>query len=58
METDVNCDTSFMLDSIHEIGSSIQAKMKWVPKTDPIHLFIDNVRGHGTNEGKDQYGKI
>ena len=58
VETDVNCDTTFMLDSIDEIGSSIREKMKWVPKTDPIHLFIDNAGGHGTNEGKDKYEKI
>jgi hypothetical protein len=57
-EADVNCDTSFMLDTIDEIGSSIRSKMWWVPKTDPIYLFIDNAGGHGTNEGKDKYEKI
>ena len=57
-ETDVNCDTAFMMDTIDEIGSSIRDKMKWVPKTDPIHLFIDNAGGHGTDEGKSKYEEV
>ena len=57
-EKDVNCDTAFMMDSIDEIRSSIQDKMKWVPKADPIHLFIDNAGGHGTNEGKSKYEEV
>ena len=47
-----------MMATIHEIGKSIQSKMDWVPKWNPIHLFIDNAGGHGTNEGKDKYEKI
>jgi hypothetical protein len=58
VETDVNCDTAFMMESIHDIGSSIREKMSWVPRNHPIHLFIDNAGGHGTNEGKDEYEKI
>ena len=57
-ETDVNCDTDFMLESIDEVGSAIRDKMKWVPKTDPIYLFIDNAGGHGTDEGKCKYEEI
>ena len=57
-EVDVNCDTEFMMATIHEIGKSIRNKMKWVPKWNPIHLFIDNTGGHGTNEGKDKYEKM
>ena len=32
--------------------------MHWVPKWNPIHLFMDNAGRHGTNEGKEQYEKI
>ena len=55
VEKDVNCDTSFMMKSIHEIGKSIRDKMDWVPVWEPVHLFLDNAGGHGTNEGKEQY---
>ena len=47
-----------MLETIDKIGTAIRSKMKWVPKTDPIHLFIDNTGGHGTNDGKDKYEAI
>jgi hypothetical protein len=57
-EKDVNCDNTFMLDNIHDIGKSIRDKFHWVPVWEPIHLFIDNAGGHGTNAAKDQYEKI
>ena len=57
-ECDVNCDTTFMLNSIHDIGKSIRDKMDFVPVWEPIHLFIDNAGGHGTNKGKEEYEKI
>ena len=58
VEKDVNCDTSFMMCSIHKIGKSIRVKMDSVPVWEPIHLFIDNAGGHGTNKGKEEYEKI
>ena len=54
----MNCDTTFMMNSIHEIRKSIRDKMDWVPVWEPIHLFIDNAGGHGTNVGKEEYEKI
>ena len=57
-ESDVNCDTKFMLESIGEVGRAIRDKMNFVPEWEPIYLFIDNAGGHGTNEGKSQYEKI
>jgi hypothetical protein len=57
-EKDMNCDTSFMLDNIHEIGQSIRRKMDFVPVWEPIHLFIDNAGSCGTIEGKAKYEKI
>jgi hypothetical protein len=57
-ERDVNCDSSFMLDNIHEIGQAIRSKMDFVPIWEKIHLFIDNAGGHGTIEAKDKYEKI
>jgi hypothetical protein len=57
-ESDVNCDNTFMMDTIHEIGKAIRDKMDHVPVWEPIHLFIDNAGGHGTNKGKEEYEKI
>ena len=50
-----SCDTKFMMDIIHEIGAAIRAKMPHVPYWIPIHLFMDNAGGHGTDVAKDEY---
>jgi hypothetical protein len=55
VEEDITCDSSFMMNSIHEIGSSIRASMFWVPQSVHIILFMDNAGGHGKENIKDQY---
>ena len=54
-EQDCSCDTKFMMDVIHEIGAAICAKKPHVPNWIPIHLFMDNAGGHGTDVAKSQY---
>jgi hypothetical protein len=45
-QEDINCDSSFMLSTIHEIGHAIRFdKMDWVPVWEPIYLFMDNAGG-------------
>jgi hypothetical protein len=55
VEEDITCDSSFMMESIHEIGSSIRASMYWVPQSECITLFMDNAGGHGKESIKDEY---
>ena len=56
-EVDISCDSTFMMGIIKEIGESIRRKFHWVPIEKPVHLFIDNAGGHGTEEAKDNYVK-
>jgi hypothetical protein len=55
VEEDITCDSSFMMESIHEIGSSIRESMYWVPQSVYITLFMNNAGGHGKENIKDQY---
>jgi hypothetical protein len=57
-EKDCNCDSTFMLNTVREIGKAIREKMPHVPAWIPIHLFMDNAGGHGTNEAKAEYEQI
>ena len=38
-ESDVNCDTKFMLETINEIGTAIRSKMKGSQKLTPF-IFL------------------
>ena len=55
---DVNCDSQFMIDTVHEIGSSIRTSYSFVPQSTPIILFMDNAGGHGKKNIKEQYVKL
>jgi hypothetical protein len=58
VEKDETCDSSFMMDTIFEIGTSIRTSFKWVPEDVPIYLFMDNAGGHGTDQVKNEYVRI
>ena len=55
---DTTCNSSFMLDKIEEIGNAIRNSFHWVNRNIPIHLFMDNAGGHGTNKTKESYIKL
>jgi len=54
---DVNCDSTFMLETVDRIGKSIRHKMNWVDPDKPIYLFQDNAGGHGTKVAIKEYCK-
>jgi hypothetical protein len=59
VERDTTCDSNFMFESIHDMGSSIRSSMHWLEKnTQPIILFMDNAGGHGTNDAEIEYVRI
>jgi hypothetical protein len=58
VEEDCTCDSDFMLDIIHEVGTNIRKSFNWVPSETIIHLFMDNAGGHGTNKARNEYVKI
>ena len=49
---DVNCDSTFMMNTMNKIGTSIRSHYSFLPKTTPIYLFMDNAGGHGKTEIK------
>ena len=55
---DVNCDSQFMIDTVHEIGRSIRKTYSFLSKSQPIFLFMDNAGGHGKQDIKEQYVKL
>ena len=52
---DTTCDSSFILNTIEDIGSSIRNSYHWVSRDVPITLILDNAGGHGTNQTKETY---
>jgi hypothetical protein len=52
VENDITCDSQFMLDIIEDIGFSICQSFHWLDPDVPIHLFMDNAGGHGSDEAK------
>jgi hypothetical protein len=58
VERDTTCDSTFMLDTVEEVGQSIRDKMHWVSTETPIILFMDNAGGHGSNNAKQEYERI
>lgn len=53
VERDCSCDSEFMLDVVDELGTAIRTAYHWLDqKTVPVHLFMDNAGGHGTEEAK------
>ena len=58
IQEDVNCNSEFMMDSLHPIGKSIRKSFFFVDKQTPIYLFMDNAGGHGTNVIKVEWAKI
>ena len=57
-QVDVSCDSTYMMNVIKDIGESIRRSFHWVPREKPVHLFMDNAGGHGTEETKDNYVKL
>jgi hypothetical protein len=56
IEEDCICNSTFMLDIIHEVGNNIENAFIWLPQeTTSIHLCMDNTGGHGTNAGREEY---
>lgn len=55
LEEDITCDSSFMLDTVYEIGIAIRAAFHWVSQDDPIILFMDNAGGHGSKDTKKEF---
>jgi hypothetical protein len=58
VENDITCDSEFMLKIIEDIGHSIRDSFHWVDPDVPIHLFMDNAGGHGSDEAKKEYVSI
>jgi hypothetical protein len=54
-QEDATCDSTFMLGIIRTVGRRIRKCFHWVPDHVPVHLFMDNAGGHGTNEAKQAY---
>jgi hypothetical protein len=52
VENDITCDSSFMLKIIEDVAHSICESFHWVALDKPIHLFMDNAGGHGSDEAK------
>ena len=59
VEKDTTCDSTYMMGIIHNLGRSIRSAFHWLPKkTVPIHLFMDNAGGYGTELTKLEYIEI
>ena len=58
VENDITCDSKFMLNIIEDIGYSIRDSFHWVDPDVPIHLYMDNAGGHGSDEAKKEYVSI
>jgi hypothetical protein len=58
IEEDITVDSTFMMDSIDEIGKSIRSSKYWVSRLTPIVFFMDNAGGHGKDEIKLKYVDI
>ena len=58
VETDLTCNSTFMVESIFEIECTIPSSFCWVPHDIPVHLHMDNVGGHGTSQTKREYVRI
>jgi hypothetical protein len=58
IQRDTTCDSKFMLETVHDVGTSIRASMHWIHPDEPITLFMDNAGGHGTNLAKEEYVRI
>ena len=48
IETDVSCDSTFMRQTMPEVGKAICQQMPWIPRGQPVYLQMDNAGGHGT----------
>ena len=55
---DVNCNSTFMLETIREIVTAVCSKFHYLDPFVPIHLFMDNAGGHGTKAVKEEYTEI
>lgn len=55
---DVNCDSQFMIDVVNEIGRSVRQTYSFVPKSEPVFLFMYNAGRHGKKHIKEQYVKV
>ena len=54
----MNCNSNFMIDTVQEIGKSIQKAFSFLSKTKTIHLFMDNAGSHGKIKVKEQFVEI
>ena len=45
VEHDVNCDLTFMLNTICDIGATVQSKFDYLDDFIPVYLFMDNAGG-------------
>ena len=55
VETDVNCDSQYMLAAMDRVGAAIRAAYHWIPLTTECYLVMDNAGGHGTSEAIEEY---
>ena len=55
VETDVNCDSDYMLSAMNRVGNSIRSAYHWIPQSEPWYLVMDNVSGHGTEEAIEKH---
>jgi hypothetical protein len=57
-EADCSCDSTFMLETMEQVGKAIRAYFWFLPMFITIYLIIDNAGGHGTNDAKRQYANF
>ena len=43
IETDCNCDSTYMLKAMDRAGESIRAAYHWIPRTETCYLVMDKV---------------
>ena len=48
VEMDISCDSTFMRQTMPEVGKAIHQQMPWIPRGQPVYLQMDNAGGHGT----------
>ena len=47
LERNVNCDSTFMLNTVREIGAAVRSKFDYLDDFIPVYLFMDNAGGGG-----------
>jgi len=44
-----------MLQILPEIAQEIRQSLHWIPSQERVYLMMDDARGHGTREAREEY---